>query len=49
MGKRRSVLRRPRSYVFVRVTKPTRVKLMVLTRDGRTLRVTRTVRPLSCA
>jgi hypothetical protein len=48
VGRRRSVLRGPRAYVIVRVTRPTRVRIAVLTRSGRTLRFARTVKPPRC-
>jgi S-formylglutathione hydrolase FrmB len=48
IGRRRTVLRGPRAYVIVRVAAPTRVRLEVLTRGGRTLRFSRMVRPPRC-
>jgi hypothetical protein len=48
IGKRRTVLSGPRSYVVVRVTRATRVRLSVLTRNGRTRQFVRTVRPARC-
>jgi S-formylglutathione hydrolase FrmB len=48
-GHRRAKLRGPRSVVRVRVTRTRRVVLIVRTRDGRKLRVSRRVRAGRCA